>query len=126
MTQSPRNTLRSLRATVLMATLAASCAHAAQPPFPSRPIRFIVPNGAGGTTDLVARSVAPKLAEMLGQPVVIDNRPVRALQFPDVATRLSADGAAPVGNSAAAFGAYIRTELAKWARVVQASGATAQ
>ena len=43
--------------------------------FPSRPIRFIVPNGAGGTTDLVARSVAPKLADMLGQQVVIDNRP---------------------------------------------------
>ncbi len=48
---------------------------AAEPPFPSRPIRFIVPNGAGGTTDLVARSVAPKLADMLGQQVVIDNRP---------------------------------------------------
>ena len=48
---------------------------AAEPPFPVRPIRFIVPNGAGGTTDLVARSVAPKLADMLGQQVVIDNRP---------------------------------------------------
>ena len=48
---------------------------AAEAPFPSRPIRFIVPNGAGGTTDLVARSVAPKLADMLGQQVVIDNRP---------------------------------------------------
>ena len=50
-------------------------ASAADPTFPSRPIRFIVPNGAGGTTDLVARSVAPKLADMLGQQVVIDNRP---------------------------------------------------
>ena len=50
-------------------------ARTAEPPFPSRPIRFIVPNGAGGTTDLVARSVAPKLADMLGQQVVIDNRP---------------------------------------------------
>jgi len=50
-------------------------ASAAELPFPSRPIRFIVPNGAGGTTDLVARSVAPKLADMLGQQVVVDNRP---------------------------------------------------
>ena len=50
-------------------------ASAADTSFPSRPIRFIVPNGAGGTTDLVARSVAPKLADMLGQQVVIDNRP---------------------------------------------------
>ncbi len=50
-------------------------ASAAEPQYPSRPIRFIVPNGAGGTTDLVARAVAPKLADRLGQQVVIDNRP---------------------------------------------------
>jgi tripartite-type tricarboxylate transporter receptor subunit TctC len=50
-------------------------AHAAEPVYPSRPIRFIVPNGAGGTTDLVARAVGPRLAEQLGQQVVIDNRP---------------------------------------------------
>lgn len=55
--------------------LAHAHACAAEPVYPSRPIRFIVPNGAGGTTDLVARSVAPKLAERLGQQVVIDNRP---------------------------------------------------
>ena len=60
-----------------MCALACVGAHvgAADTVFPSRPIRFIVPNGAGGTTDLVARSVAPKLADMLGQQVVIDNRP---------------------------------------------------
>ena len=60
-----------------MCALACVGAHvsAADLSFPSRPIRFIVPNGAGGTTDLVARSVAPKLADMLGQQVVIDNRP---------------------------------------------------
>jgi tripartite-type tricarboxylate transporter receptor subunit TctC len=51
---------------------------------------------------------------------------VKALQFPDVVARLSIDGAAPVGNSPAAFGAYIKSELAKWGKVVKASGATAQ
>jgi len=58
---------------------AASAAEAqstgATPAFPARPIRFIVPNAAGGSTDLVARTVAHKAGEGLGQQVVIDNRP---------------------------------------------------
>ena len=43
--------------------------------FPTKPIRIIVPFGAGGIADLTARSVAQKMSAALGQPVVIDNRP---------------------------------------------------
>ena len=43
--------------------------------FPARPIRMIVPSGAGGVTDVLGRVVAHKLGESLGQQVVIDNRP---------------------------------------------------
>ena len=43
-------------------------------PFPGKPIRFIVPYPPGGNTDIVARFYGEKLAERLGQPVVIDNR----------------------------------------------------
>ena len=46
----------------------------AQAAFPVKPIRFIVPYTAGGTTDLVARVVGQKVADKLGQPVVIENR----------------------------------------------------
>lgn len=42
--------------------------------YPSQPIRFIVPYAAGGGVDLIARAIAPRLSERLGQPVVIDNR----------------------------------------------------
>ena len=42
--------------------------------YPSKPIRIIVPAGAGGITDLLARIVGQKLSENIGQPVVIDNR----------------------------------------------------
>ena len=42
--------------------------------FPSKPIRIVVPSGAGGITDLLARIVGQKLAENLGQQVLIDNR----------------------------------------------------
>lgn len=51
---------------------------AAQSPaqiFPAKPIRLIVPAGPGSPTDLRARQLSPKFPEVLGQPLVVDNRP---------------------------------------------------
>ncbi|CAN5440953.1 tripartite tricarboxylate transporter substrate binding protein BugE [soil metagenome] len=56
------------------AALMASAPLQAADPYPARPIKFIVPYLAGGTTDLVARIVGQKVGEKLGQAVVIENR----------------------------------------------------
>jgi len=60
---------------LLAAALLAGALPCAAQPYPSRPIHFIVPDSPGGSSDLRARQIGPRLAEALGQPVIIENKP---------------------------------------------------
>ncbi|MBU8544168.1 MULTISPECIES: Bug family tripartite tricarboxylate transporter substrate binding protein [Roseomonadaceae] len=65
----------------------------AQPAWPDRPIRLVVPFGAGGPSDIVARILVPKLSATLGQPVIVDNRAgAGGVTGVDVIARSNPDG----------------------------------
>ena len=65
-----------LRRTLLLSTVALlPCAALAQATYPSKTITLVVPAAPGGTTDLTARLLGDPLSKLLGQPVIVDNKP---------------------------------------------------
>ena len=67
--------MRIMRLILSLLLVAAHCQIAAGKDYPNRPLRFLVPHAAGGPTDIMARVVGQRLAENLGETIVIDNRP---------------------------------------------------
>src|SRR5258706_14668199 len=86
-------TKRMFHTTIIAAILAGLCVTAAAQTYPSKPIRLVVPYPPGGGTDFVARIVALKLPEVIGENVIVDNRPGAAgLVGTELAARAPADG----------------------------------
>ena len=69
------NKLTRFVACIVAAFATASVSIAAAQDFPTKPIRFIVPYAPGGNVDISARTIGPVLNEILGQIIVVDNRP---------------------------------------------------
>ncbi|GLC90708.1 hypothetical protein Tamer19_01160 [Cupriavidus sp. TA19] len=67
--------MKPVLTTVALFAALASAGAAQSSPYPDRPIKLIVPYAAGGTTDIIARIVGTHLGPVLGQPVVVENRP---------------------------------------------------
>ena len=66
---------RPIRTTVCAMLCAALFSHAASAAYPDRPVKVVVGYAPGGPTDVVARAVFAKVAEQVGQPFIIENRP---------------------------------------------------
>ena len=98
---------RLVRATTLFALILPSLAPAAADTWPDRPIKIIVSQAAGGTPDIICRIISDKLSDLLGQRVVVENRPgganvvgaqAAAHAAPDGYTLFFATAAALVSN----------------------------
>jgi tripartite-type tricarboxylate transporter receptor subunit TctC len=70
--------------------------------YPTKPVRMIEPFGAGGGPDVIARAVSPKLAELWGQPVTVENHPgAGSTAAPALVAKSSADGYTLLVNTSA-------------------------
>jgi tripartite-type tricarboxylate transporter receptor subunit TctC len=80
-------------AAALAVALGFSWSNAVAQDYPTRPIRVIVPQSAGGSTDLIARLLAQKMGDALGQSIVVDNRPgAGSVNGTDMAAKAAPDG----------------------------------
>ena len=81
--------MRTLTAVLAWLVLSAGQAQT----YPAKPVRIIVPYAAGGTSDILARQLGPKLSEAWGQPVVVENKPgANGNVGADVVAKSAADG----------------------------------
>lgn len=94
MTMIENNSRRHLLVQAALAATAILSGSAVQAQtYPSKPIKLIVPYAAGGATDIIARTLAEKLSERLGQPVLVDNKAgVGGVMGTDAVAKAAPDG----------------------------------
>jgi tripartite-type tricarboxylate transporter receptor subunit TctC len=92
--------LLRLPLTALMLISATAHAQSGAENFPTRPVRLIIPQSAGGATDIFIRTIVPKLSETLGHQVVVDNRPgANGVIGDEMAVKAPADGYTFMANA---------------------------
>jgi tripartite-type tricarboxylate transporter receptor subunit TctC len=96
-----------------MLAMASVGAASAETNVPIKPVRLIEPFGAGGGPDLLARALSPKLSELWGEPVTVENYPgAGSTVAPALVAKSPPDGyTVLVSTSAQAYSAAIRTDL---------------
>ena len=122
MTINRRTAFKTLGALAFAASLPVPNQAYGADAWPTRPITYVVPFTPGGSTDVIARTVAQKLSEALGQPVVVENKPgaAGAIGAAYVA-KAKADGYTLFGGTE--LTALMKREIPRWAALVKKSSA---
>jgi tripartite-type tricarboxylate transporter receptor subunit TctC len=89
--------------------------------YPSKPIRFIIPFGAGTVTDQAGRFIGRKIAETLGQAVI-----VAAPRTPEAVEFFGRNGWDPVPGTPQELGTFVRSEIEKWGSMIKVAGIEAE
>src|SRR6476620_9685088 len=98
--------MMSRRAVLAALGLAALATPAFAQPYPAKPIHLIVPYPAGGGNDFFARLVGQKMSELIGQPVVVENKPGAATNLgADFVAKAAPDGYTVLLGDVATFAA---------------------
>ncbi len=85
---------------VMACVVLTPCAHAQTRDYPLRPVRIVIPTSPGGILDVVTRLMAPKMSELMGQGLVIDNRPGASTNIgSELVARAAGDGYTLLANS---------------------------
>ena len=95
--------------TALFAALSTVSSSAQAPPWPTQPVKIVVPTGPGSSLDLIVRLMSDKLAARWGQPVVVDNKPgAGGMLGVDVAAKASDGHTLAIGfNGPLAYAPYL-------------------
>jgi len=115
-------TCRLLVAASILFSALAAIAQNASDVYPDRPIRLIVNHPPGGPTDLTARTLAPKLQQLLGQQVIVDKLNTAINQVmtdPEAMKALTSQGAEPAGGAPDVLGNLMRGEYERWTKLAR-------
>ena len=95
-----KHSIAGIAAALVLLGAGIATAHA-QPGYPNRPIRMVLPFAPGGGSDTLARMIGPRIGERLGQPMVLENRPAAAgVVGADIVAKSAPDGYTLLGTTA--------------------------
>jgi tripartite-type tricarboxylate transporter receptor subunit TctC len=110
-------TITAIAAVALASLLSLFTAPALSQSYPTKPIRFLVGFAPGGTNDIVARMLAQKLTDGMGQPVIVENRPgANTAIATELVARAAPNGYTILLNAPgrATNAAFVQNEIIKW------------